>query len=112
MVAKRTWPEAKHLSLYLVLGVQPQRRFLGGGLGFGFGRFFVVVGLGEAHAYGLADAEFLHGDVVHHIGAGHGALGGGDDDELGVVDEVIEDFDEAVDVGFVEGGRILLCGFR
>ena len=76
---------------------------------------FVVAGGGAAaaglgvvaahfHADGFGDAEFFHGDAVHDIGAAHGAFVMGDDDELAFLDEFIEHFEEAADVGFVEGG--------
>ncbi len=85
------------------LRVESQGGFLGGALGFGLGVAGAVIG-GEAHADGFGNAEFFHGHAVHHVGAGHGALGVGDDDELAVVDETIEHFDKAVDVRFVERG--------
>ena len=60
-------------------GIEAEGGFLGGGVGLAG---FDVVRVGEAHADGFGDAEFLHGHAIHHIGAGHGAFGVGDDDEL------------------------------
>ena len=73
--------------------------------GFLTGRFgfdFVILG-GEAHPDGLGDSELFHGDAIHDVGAVHGALAVGHDDELALVDEGVEHFEEAADVGFVEG---------
>ena len=81
--------------------------FFGGGVelevGDGGGGDDVLV-LGHADADGFGDAELLHGDAVDDIGAVHGALVVGDDDELAVGDEFVQHLEEAGDVRFVEGG--------
>ena len=82
------------------LRIESEGCFLCGAFRFGFVALAVVGG--EAHADGFGDAEFFHSHAIHHVGAGHGALGVGDDDELRVVDEAVEHFDEAVDVRLVE----------
>jgi len=65
---------------------------------------FELAFLGEVHADGFRDSEFFHGNAVHDVSSGHGSFAVGDDDELGLVDEAVEDFEEALDVGFVKGG--------
>ena len=45
---------------------------------------------------------FFHGHTVKHIGFCDGPFIVGDDDELALADKTIEDFDEPVDVRFVE----------
>ena len=80
--------------------VEPEGGFLRGGFVFLAGLRFV--GGGEAHADGLGNPELLHRHAIHHVGAGHGALGVGDDDELRAVDEAVEHLDEAADVRLVE----------
>ncbi len=79
--------------------------FAGEGGRFGRGRGDgVAFGLMELDADDLADAMVGHGDTVEDIGHTDRAFIVGDDDELGVFEEALEDTDEAVDVGFVEGG--------
>ena len=80
--------------------VEPEGGNLRGAFRFRLVAHAVVCG--EAHADGFGNSEFFHRHTVHHVGAGHGALGVGDDDELRVVDEAVEHFDEAVDVRLVE----------
>ena len=85
------------------LCIEAQGCFLSGRLGFGFA-VVRVSSLREAHANRLRYTEFFHGHPIHHIGASHGAFGVGDDDELGAIDEAIENLDETVDIGLVERG--------
>lgn len=60
--------------------------------------------MAEVDADDFADAVFFHGDAVDDVCAGDGAFVVGDDEELALGDEAVEDFDEAFDIGFVEGG--------
>jgi hypothetical protein len=61
------------------------------------------VGLGELDADAGGDSRLLHGDAVEAVADVHGPLGVGDDDELGLADELFDDAVEAVVVGLVEG---------
>ncbi len=82
--------------------VEPEGGFLRGA--FRFGLVALAVVRGEAHADGFRNTELFHRHAIHYVGAGHGALRVGDDDELRVVDEAVEHLDEAVDVRLVERG--------
>ena len=62
----------------------------------------MLVAAGELDAEELADAALLHGDSVEGVGAGHSALVVGDDHELALADEAVEQLDEAADVRLVE----------
>jgi len=54
------------------------------------------------------NSALLHGNAIDHIGDGHRFLAVGNDDELGVVQELVEDGDKASDIGFVERGIDLI----
>ena len=71
-------------SKLLVSRIEAEGGLLGGTFrpGLGFAKVAVAVVCREAHTDGLGDAEFFHRHAIHHVGAGHGALGVGDDDEL------------------------------
>ena len=66
-------------------------------MGSGFWAIQFIDLTSEAHTDGLRDSEFLHRDAIHDIGAFHGAFGVGHDDELALVDEAIENLEEAPD---------------
>ena len=79
-------------------------------LGFAFGLFqsfgqdlAVVADVFEADGDLLGDAGLLHGHTVDGGGAGHGFFRVRDDDELRPGQEVLQHFDEAIDVRLVEG---------
>ena len=56
----------------------------------------------QIHRHDLRDTGLDHGDTVHDVGGGHGALVVRDDDELRVLGELTDDVVELVDVGVVE----------
>src|SRR5205814_463521 len=80
--------------LFLLDGAEFRGRFKGGGLVIGYG----FVGFVKLHADDSADALFLHGDTVQDVSHADGALVVGDDDELGVGKEALQNADETVDV--------------
>src|SRR4051794_6177858 len=45
---------------------------------------------------------FFHGDAVEDVRHADGAFVVSDDDELGMIEETLQDFDKAVDVRFIE----------
>ena len=49
------------------------------------------VGVAELHAHPRGDARLLHGDAVEAVADAHRPLGVGDDDELGLGDELLDD---------------------
>jgi len=56
----------------------------------------------QPNADKLADPMFLHGDAVEHVRLGDRPFVVGDHNELALVNESVQDFDEATDVRLVE----------
>ena len=58
----------------------------------------------ELYGDALGYAGLLHGYAVKNIGNGHSALGVGNDNELAIGKELLNQGVETVVVGFVQGG--------